>query len=334
MRREIEQAMELERNIVPLLVNNFSYSGAETYLTGKLGQLQRYNAIAVPHEYFDEAMQRLRTRYLKSPEHHIKLTPTSTREYETVERQMTEVSSQPPPTAQQLSAEEQYDHSWTKWESKDWQGVIADCTEAVRLNPQFASAYMRRSGAKINLGDHEGAIADATLSIDLNPTDARAFYNRGKAQQNLGNYEEALADYGRAVQLNPQYVLALDNRAGAYYDTGDYEAAVADWSEAIRLKPDDASTYNNRGEAYFARGEAAKALGDFAVAVQFDSQSKHALAGLAITYHALGLFNKAQESWKVLAGQNTNFQDADWVKKDLNWAEPLVEEARKLIASL
>jgi tetratricopeptide (TPR) repeat protein len=334
MRREIEHAIELERNIVPLLVNNFSFTGTEAYLTGKLGQLQRYNAVPVPHEYFDEAMQRLRIRYLKPPEHHIKITPISTSEHETVQRKMSEVGSQPPPTDQQLSAEGYYDRSWSKWESKDWPGVIADCTEAIRLNPQFGSAYMRRSGAKINLGDNEGAVADATLAIDLNPADSRAFYNRGRAQQNLGDFRKALADYNQAIGLNPQYVLALDNRAGAHYDIGDYDAAIADWSEAIRLKPDDASTYSNRAEAYFAKGEAAKALGDFAVAAQLGVQSNHALAGLAITYHALGLSDKALESWRILRSKNQNFRNADWVKKELDWAEPLVEEARKLIARL
>jgi len=36
MRREIDFALDKQRNIVPLLVNNFSFGEAQPYLTGKL----------------------------------------------------------------------------------------------------------------------------------------------------------------------------------------------------------------------------------------------------------------------------------------------------------
>ena len=64
LRREIEHAMDSQRNIVPVLVDSFSFEGAEPYLTGKLSQLKRYNALPVRHDYFEEAMDRLRNRFL------------------------------------------------------------------------------------------------------------------------------------------------------------------------------------------------------------------------------------------------------------------------------
>ena len=64
LRREIEHAMDSQRNIVPVLGDSFSFEGAEPYLTGELSQLKRYNALTVRHDYFNEAMEKLRSRFL------------------------------------------------------------------------------------------------------------------------------------------------------------------------------------------------------------------------------------------------------------------------------
>src|SRR5215467_1496455 len=62
LRREIETALETERNMVPLLLEGFNFSTPTiaNQLTGKLARLQRYNALTVPVEYFSQAMERLR----------------------------------------------------------------------------------------------------------------------------------------------------------------------------------------------------------------------------------------------------------------------------------
>src|SRR5262245_42727437 len=57
LRREIEEALRLKRNIVPLFINNFDLREAEPLLTGELAQLKRLNALDVPHNYFDAAME-------------------------------------------------------------------------------------------------------------------------------------------------------------------------------------------------------------------------------------------------------------------------------------
>jgi hypothetical protein len=66
IRREIETALELRRNIVPLMLEGFDFSAPSVAqkLTGRLALLNRYNALRVPIEYFDEAMTRLREKHL------------------------------------------------------------------------------------------------------------------------------------------------------------------------------------------------------------------------------------------------------------------------------
>jgi hypothetical protein len=67
LRREIEYAMGMQRNIVPLLFDRFEFGANKKYLTGKLSTLKDYNGVPVPDGYFDEAMEKLRNRFLKLP---------------------------------------------------------------------------------------------------------------------------------------------------------------------------------------------------------------------------------------------------------------------------
>ncbi len=60
----------------------------------------------------------------------------------------------------------------------------------------------------------------------------------------------------------------------------------------------------------------------------------YALAGLAISHYALGQYDEAKRIWRALLAQDQGYRDADWVGKTLNWAQPLIEAARKLIAEL
>jgi hypothetical protein len=69
LRREVEAALESQRNIVPIALDGFDFAtpSVATRLTGRLASLARYNALDVPRGYLEEAMQRLRDRYLNVP---------------------------------------------------------------------------------------------------------------------------------------------------------------------------------------------------------------------------------------------------------------------------
>ena len=70
LRREIETAIDENRNIIPMFFNDFSFNSPSVArkLTGKLASLKRYNGLDVPDGYFQEAMERLCERYLSVPQ--------------------------------------------------------------------------------------------------------------------------------------------------------------------------------------------------------------------------------------------------------------------------
>jgi tetratricopeptide (TPR) repeat protein len=96
--------------------------------------------------------------------------------------------------------------------------AIADCSEAIRLDPTSADAYFNRAGAYSRQGDPGRAIADFTEVIRLRPSDADAYVNRVAA------YRRAVADFTKALRLAPRF-------------TEVYSNAIADYTEAIRLAP-------------------------------------------------------------------------------------------------
>jgi TIR domain len=67
MRREIEAALDSQRNIVPLMLAGFSFGtpAIASQLTGKLAALKDYNGIEIPKaRFFSSEMERLRNRFL------------------------------------------------------------------------------------------------------------------------------------------------------------------------------------------------------------------------------------------------------------------------------
>jgi tetratricopeptide (TPR) repeat protein len=73
-------------------------------------------------------------------------------------------------------------------------------TEAIRLCPEFTSAYFARACAYEDKGDFKLAIADCTEVIRLDPDHLRAYRLRGSIYQTMGKWSQAgrdLAEVGR-----------------------------------------------------------------------------------------------------------------------------------------
>jgi tetratricopeptide (TPR) repeat protein len=79
-------------------------------------------------------------------------------------------------------------------EKGEYDKAFADCTEAIRLKPDFAEAYNNRGKAYFYTDDYDKAIADYTEALRLDPDDAE--YKRALAQACKMEFELAIADSG------------------------------------------------------------------------------------------------------------------------------------------
>jgi tetratricopeptide (TPR) repeat protein len=233
LRREIETALETRRNIVPLRLEGFDFGtpAIADRLTGSLAPFKKYNALLVPAEYFDAAMERLRSQHLNVPLQAV-LHPLSEPAQQNTQEQQAAAASAPSVRKEELTAQEWFERGFN---ATDPDEKIRCYSEAIRLKPDHANTFYSRGTALAKKGDLDGAIKDYDATIRLRPDFVIAFNNRGNALAVRGNLDGAMKDYNEAIRLKPDFAAAFRNRGLARQAQGDLTGAAKDFAEADRL---------------------------------------------------------------------------------------------------
>lgn len=168
------------------------------------------------------------------------------------------------------------------WKKKKFDPVVADCTEAIKLNSRRPNYHKYRGMAYRRTGQLDRAIADYDTAIKLDPKfhDGKLYFNRGVAYWHKGRMNLAIADFTEAIRLNPKDHFAFDWRATVYLKKVQYDRAMADINTAIRLKPEISGFFNRRGAVYLHKGDKERARADFQKALALDPSSTDAKTGL------------------------------------------------------
>ena len=292
--REIESAMQEQRNVVPLFLEGFDFDARASgrRWTGRLKDLSRYNGLAVSAAYFACAMKRLREKYLNVSLDAV-LHPASPRAVEAARKQQDAARAAPNVEAHELTAVEWFERGSAAIDpdeqvrcytesihlkpefaeahnnrgvarnvKRDYDGALADYSEAIRLRPDFAEAYINRGATFCAKRDYDSAVADLEKAIRLRPDSAEAYNNRGVTLCARGDHASAVADLDEAIRLRPDYAEAYDSRADARRASGDLDGAVADYTEAIRLRPDLFVVYKNRASVLESKENYRAAIDD------------------------------------------------------------------------
>ncbi len=268
LRREIEIAIDNQRNIIPLMVESFDFDSPATLkaLTGKLGNLKKYNALGIPAEYFDEAMIKLRSeRYLNRPLESVSH-PVSDITRLITEKQKNTASEAAQIEKEQLTAQEWFERGYLFHRNGDLDDAIRCYTKAIVLRPEFHEAYSFRAQMYGEKGDFDKAIADHNQAINLMSDVAEAYVLRASALTKIGELDKAIKDYDEAIRLKTNIDGIYSIRGFLQYKQGNFTKAIHDFDEAIRLKP-DSFDYYNRGRALKDKGELEAAIRDFTEAI-------------------------------------------------------------------
>ncbi len=201
LRREIEEALETRRNIVPLMLEGFDFSAPAIAgkLTGKLAVVKRYNGLTVPAEYFDAAMTKLRDKFLNVPLEAV-LHPASKFAQQAAKDQQAAAADASPVQQQKLTAQEWFERGFNAIDSDV---SIGWYTETLRLDPDNMEAYNYRGVSRYLKGDFAGAQEDYTAAIRLKPDHVDPYYNRCILRARKGDFAGAQEDYTAAIRLKP-----------------------------------------------------------------------------------------------------------------------------------
>lgn len=98
LRREIEEALRLGRNIIPVIDEGVNFDQEMGYLPSAWrDQFKRINSLPWVHYYFDSALRDLVERFLKPPVFPVTINPVSADEERLVQQRMAEMVQKPPP---------------------------------------------------------------------------------------------------------------------------------------------------------------------------------------------------------------------------------------------
>lgn len=286
LRREIETALEAQRNIVPIMLEGFDFGTPQiaNQLTGALSPLKHYNALNIPPDYFLEAMDRLRDRYLNIPLKAVPHPPSPSAKQAATE-QKAAAKEAPKVATEELTAQHWFERGFNSTGPDE---KVRFYNEAIRLKPDYADAFNNRGVARYDKGDVKGALQDYNEAIRLKPDHALALSNRGDIRRLNGDVEGALQDCSEAIRLKPDYASAFNNRGAARYTKREIEGALQDYSEAIRLKPDYTEAFNNRGLAHYAKNEIESALRDYNEAIRLKPDYANAFNNRGVARNAKG----------------------------------------------
>lgn len=84
--------------------------------------------------------------------------------------------------------------------------ALADCNEAIRLQPRYAAALDSRGLVHIKREEYLEAIADYNAALAIEPNYGHYLYGRGIARQRLGQTAAAQADFEAAQRADPGIV--------------------------------------------------------------------------------------------------------------------------------
>lgn len=128
----------------------------------------------------------------------------------------------------------------------NYPGALQDFNHALRLNPNFAEAYVCQSIIHYYQGDHLGAIEDCDQVLRINPGNADAYNNRGLNRVALGDYKRAIADFNQTLEIEPNHAKAYLNRGYSRLQLDNNWGAIEDFDQALRIDPQSAKEYLKR----------------------------------------------------------------------------------------
>ena len=154
----------------------------------------------------------------------------------------------------------------------------------------MSELYTERGWARIELAlgtdnNFDDAIADLSEAARISPDNAYAFLNRANAYMYRGDYQRSLDDTDVVIRLVPTEGKAHNVRCTDFMKLGQPKVGVSECLSAIRLGEEHPWTYVDLGLAYEADGDRQNAEAAYRHALSLDSDWADARQGLQRLNH-------------------------------------------------
>jgi tetratricopeptide (TPR) repeat protein len=175
--------------------------------------------------------------------------------------------------------------------------ALQDYNKALSLDKNAAQAYISRGAIHLKQARYTEALKEFDKAAETGFSNSFLFRKRGEALDELGWYEEALAVYDKALQFNAEDVEAHVGKGKALLGLGDYEQALKFFEEALRLNPNSVGAYRGKGQACNGLERYEEALAAYEKALTLDSRSAEAYRGKGKAFSGLKLYAEASAAF-------------------------------------
>lgn len=180
-------------------------------------------------------------------------------------------------------------------------------TEAIRLDPELAQAFVNRAAILLASGRDAGAGEDIDKAIAIFTRTggspklfAIAYQLKAMVLKQQKKTQAALEYFAKSIGSDPRDAKTYINRATLYLEAAQYDDALADLNKAEEIDPTVMQVYLNRAIVYRHRNNHVAALKDIEQAILLDASSDLAyynrgniLSSLNRNEEAAADFNKA-----------------------------------------
>ena len=155
--------------------------------------------------------------------------------------------------------------------------------DAIAASPEDAYLFFLRGDVESSIGDFDGAVADYSQAIKLDPKDSKALNARCFAAVLADKVtQQTLSDCDESLRLSPKDEYTLDSRGFSNLRLRRFDEAISDFDAAISIRHDFASSLYGRGIARLAVGNKAAGDNDINLAKTLDPRTVDTLIGVGI----------------------------------------------------
>ncbi len=167
-------------------------------------------------------------------------------------------------------------------------------TRAIAIKPADPFAYMMRSIARSQNGDNDGALADLDEALKRDPKYVPALVRRAAFLRARNQPDRALADIEQAIAVEGREPSAYVERGVLYFTLGKFDIAWKDLERATSLGSREVIVDVLKGQILLEKKDPKKAYDAFVSALKVDPVRHDAYLGLASVHLMRGQRKEAQ----------------------------------------
>ncbi len=162
--------------------------------------------------------------------------------------------------------------------------ALQDFTEALKRDPEVATAYVNRGYVLNDLHQPKAAAADFESAIKLEPKNGQAHLGLAYSDLDLNRPEAAIRQSRLAEQEMGDSQLVHVIRATAYGREGMLTKAIGEYHAALKFTPNDGGLHLGLGNALFAERHYHEAVNELHIAERLSPDNPSVYALLARSY--------------------------------------------------